>query len=336
MKIDVIIPCYKAHKTLPRLLGSILSQTILEDLKITLVNDGDEKDYQEIIKPFKNFMDIQELKLEKNSGPGTARRYGYENTNNPYVIWADADDTFYGAFALQELRYLIKNENTSISVGNFLEEETVIINPEDIKIELHRNDLIWIFGKLYKRAFLDKFDIKMNNTRSNEDNGFNTLCKILSSEVDKIQFVNNPVYLWHSTENSITRIDNCDYTYNASFKGYVDNMLWVFEELKRIEKTHNLEAFQERIIYEKIHILINLYSYYIETLGLEPKYAKQNLEHSKRYYNQVYKSIENEIPKEMFEMVWHEVIEGAFVENRFNNFIPAISIFDFLNQLKQK
>ena len=53
VKIDIIVPCFKAHKTLPRLLGSIISQTIVEDLEVTLVNDGTDEDYQDIIKKFK-------------------------------------------------------------------------------------------------------------------------------------------------------------------------------------------------------------------------------------------------------------------------------------------
>ena len=61
-KIDVIVPCYKAHEKLPRLLGSIISQDIVEDLKVTLVNDGDENDYKEIVKQFSPFVKIQEMR----------------------------------------------------------------------------------------------------------------------------------------------------------------------------------------------------------------------------------------------------------------------------------
>ena len=36
-------------------------------------------DYTEQINFFKNFMDITELKLDKNVGPGVARQYGIDN-----------------------------------------------------------------------------------------------------------------------------------------------------------------------------------------------------------------------------------------------------------------
>ena len=62
-KIDIIVPCYKAHKTLPRLLGSIICQDIVDDLEVTLVNDGDENDYSEIITQFSPFVKIKEVKV---------------------------------------------------------------------------------------------------------------------------------------------------------------------------------------------------------------------------------------------------------------------------------
>ena len=60
-KIDVIVPCFKAHRVLPRLLGSIISQVIVDDLEVTLVNDGDEKDYSDIVKKFSPFVKIKEV-----------------------------------------------------------------------------------------------------------------------------------------------------------------------------------------------------------------------------------------------------------------------------------
>ena len=171
-KIDVIVHCYKAHKVLPRLMGSIISQVIVDDLEVTLVNDGDENDYSDIVDKFSPFVKIKEVKLEKNSGPGTARRFGYENTSNPLVTWIDADDTFSGAFSLKLLRQeLLDSPINAMCFGTFVEEHAEV-KPKPV-YAAHNQDTIWMFGKMYKREFLDMHDIKMNDTRANEDNGFN-------------------------------------------------------------------------------------------------------------------------------------------------------------------
>ena len=249
-KIDIIVPCYKAHKVLPRLLGSVISQVIVDDCKVTLVNDGDEKDYKEIVKQFKPFVDIQEVKLEKNSGPGTARRFGYEHTNNPLVTWIDADDTFSGAFALKLLRQeLLEQPQNVICIGSFVEEHEET-QPKPTYLA-HNNDLVWMFGKMYKREFLDMHDIKMNDTRANEDNGFNMLCRLLCDEYHQIKFIPDVVYYWHSNPNSITRINNNQYSYDQSFCGYTDNMIWAFKEAEK------RNPFNGTILYEKVATLMN-------------------------------------------------------------------------------
>ena len=68
-KIDLIIPCYNTHKTLHRLLGSIMSQNCENEIHIILVDDNSNEGYEEFIKPFQNILDIEIVKLDKNSGP---------------------------------------------------------------------------------------------------------------------------------------------------------------------------------------------------------------------------------------------------------------------------
>ena len=42
----------------------------------------------------------------------------------------------------------------------------------------HEQDMVWMFGKMYRRSFIDKYKIRFHETsRANEDNGFNTICR---------------------------------------------------------------------------------------------------------------------------------------------------------------
>ena len=127
--IDIIIPAWKAQNTLSRLLSSIASQTIVDMCKITIVNDCDEIGYDDIIHLFQPLMDVRVLNLSKNSGPGVARQYGIDNTNLPYIIFADADDTFYGSFAIQMIYETIDSHKTTAAV---LAEHYLEINKPDL------------------------------------------------------------------------------------------------------------------------------------------------------------------------------------------------------------
>ena len=329
MKIDVIVPCYKAHEKLPRLLGSIISQDIVEDLKVTLVNDGDENDYKEIVKQFSPFVEIQEIKLKKNSGPGTARRFGYENTSNPLVTWIDADDTFSGAFALKLLRQeLLEQPVNVVCIGTFVEEHAEA-QPKPIYVP-HQNDTVWMFGKLYKREFLDRHDIKMNDTRANEDNGFNMLCKLMCNEHEQIKFIPDVVYYWHTNPNSITRINDSEYSYNQSFVGYTENMIWAFKEAEK------RNPFNGAILYEKVATLMNLYEYYIETVARDPRFTEQNWESCKLYYREIYREVKDKIPEKAFIEAYNNVIRNCYMGDKLNGIIPCMGIYEFIDKLDKE
>ena len=150
-KIDVIIPAYNAHATLNRSLASILAQTIAGDCAVTLVDDGSAQSYDALLAPWKGLLDIRLHRLDENKGPGYARQYGYDHADNPLVTYIDADDTFAGAYALELLRKGMDDPQAHTCAGAFCEEQ------EGMRFTLHQQDMVWLFGKMYRRAWLDKY-----------------------------------------------------------------------------------------------------------------------------------------------------------------------------------
>ena len=327
VKIDIIVPCFKAHEVLPRLLGSVISQTIVKDLEVTLVNDGEDEDYQDIVKKFGEFVPIREVKIKTNGGPGMARRIGYEHTGNPLVTWIDADDTFANSFALQILRAQILQEPINAAcMGTFIEEHLEIG-----QFMPHQGDTIWMFGKMYRRDFLDKYNVKMNDTRANEDNGFNMLVKFLCcNEMERIKFIGDTVYFWHSNPNSITRINDCQYSYDQSFVGYTENMIWAIKEGEK------RNPFNGAILYEKVAIMFNLYEYYIEVVARDPRFIEQNWGSCKLFYKEVYNEVKHKIPDEVFRQAYNDVIRNAYMGDKLNGIIPCMGIQEFLDKLDKE
>lgn len=320
-KIDIIIPAYNAHDTLPRTLASILSQVIVDDLTVTIVDDASTNGgYSEIIEKFSPFMDIKEIKLDKNGGPGVARQCGIDNTNNPLFTFIDADDTFSGAFALKELRrQLEENEIYHTCVGTFVEE-----NQENVYLS-HPNDFVWVFGKLYKRSFIEKYNIHFNETRANEDNGFNTLIRLCSNDYEQIKFIPDVVYYWHMRPDSITRINNNEYSYNQSFVGYVDNMIYAIQEAKK------RSPFNGYIDLWTVQTLCNLYEYYIETEARDPRFSDQNLECCRKFYWEAYKGIEDKITEQILAEQYSLVMRNSM--DKLLGVIPCMSIHEFINEI---
>lgn len=337
--IDVIIPAYNvADEILFRCLASIACQDIASELKVTIVDDASTKqNYKNVIKNFESILKIDLLRYETNGGPGVARQYGLDHTSNGYVTFIDADDTFNGAFALKALRNSIEMENGlyQMSVGVFDEVHEAELAPGDGPILMaHEQDMVWMFGKLYRRQFLDKYKIRFHKTsRANEDNGFNTICRLCMNEQEQINFITAHVYYWHENLNSITRINDCQYSFGSSerdsFYGYVENMIYAIKQAKK------RAPYNGAIPMWAVSCLLNIYEYYIECVGRAPEHAPKNFEWCKRYYNEIYKDLEENISEEILAEHYNEVMRNAYMGDKLAGIIPCMSVFEFLEKLKE-
>ena len=224
MVIDIIIPCFNAHNTLDRLLASIAMQTVVDDCMVYLVDDCSEHGYEPFVKRWSELMNIEVITLEKNVGPGAARQAGLDESDGDYIVFCDADDTLATAHALEMMARTMAKENADIVSGRFVEEIG------DGTFIPHNNDLVWVFAKMYRRKTIERFLVRFNDTRANEDTGFNT---VLSNLTDRIVNIPQTVYTWHYSPSTITRKNNGEYSWASGHKGYIENMAWAVDELKK-------------------------------------------------------------------------------------------------------
>lgn len=337
--IDVIIPAYNVpDNILFRCLASIACQDIVSDLEVTIVDDAStEQDYKSVADNFKSIMKINILRYEVNGGPGVARQYGIDHTSNGYMTFIDADDTFNGAFALKALRNGIEMNDGlyHMCVGCFDEVHEEGLKPGDGPILLpHDQDMVWMFGKLYRRSFIDKYNIRFHETsRANEDNGFNTMIRLCSNNYEQINFIMARVYYWHENPNSITRINDCQYSYGGSerdsFYGYVENMIYAIKGAKK------RAPYNGEITMWSVSCLLHIYEYYIECVARAPEHAANNFKSCKRYYDEVYKHIEGDISDEILAQHYNDTMRNAYMGDKLNGIIPCMGIFDFLKKLKE-
>lgn len=247
MDLDIIIPVYNAKDTIKRMLYSIAIQRKAKGFHVYLANDASEENYQEEIEFFQEYLDITELKLPKNGGPGVARQYGINHSNSKYIMFMDSDDYLYDPYALYHMYHSMCNGNYDMVVSKFLYER-------DNQSIIKEKNLVWLHGKIYRRAFLEEHDIHFNESRANEDNGFNRLV-ILNKP--KILYLDRLTYVYSNYENSITRKENRLFRFTG-LEGYTYNMCWAMN--KMIEKEENLEEVGET----SLGVLTAMYFYYLE------------------------------------------------------------------------
>lgn len=287
--IDVVIPYFNHSDVISRALGSIAMQTIAKDIHVTIVDDAsDAKDIAKlngIIEGFKatDIADIKVVTVDKNMGPGHARAVGQLACNHEFITFMDADDTWANAYSLQFLHdAFVQHRQLDAVFGVFLEETE---NPE-MKFIPHKQDATWMFGKMYRRAFLDHYEILMSDSRSNEDMAFN---QVVLACTDNVGFLDQPVYFWMVNKESITRKADNDYQFRGLL-GYIDGHTWAETERRKRELHKG-----EKGLIAAVDALIMCYFYYMEVLQDRP--VDQQLEcwnEISRYYKTAF--VDRQVP----------------------------------------
>lgn len=334
-KIDVIIPAYNAQYTITRTLSSILMQSIVNDINVIIVDDAtpDPGEYVIIKDKFTQLgLNIKMIQLEENSGPGVARQKGIEAGDSEFFTCIDADDTFASAIALETLRNAMKQENPQFPADSIkCVSGTFLQLGEDLKHVLpHQQDMVWMFGKLYRRSFIEKYGVKFNSTRANEDTGYNKWVQLLCTRPDEqLRYIPEVVYFWHNKEDSITRINDGQYGYDQCFCGWTDNMIYAIENVKK------KRPFDGQVNQMICSIMLQLYYYWVECYSKKPVFADQNWEYVKKYYHTCYKKIEDDISEEALSEMFSMTSMEKHRSGSLIGVIPHIGIKEFFEKLHE-
>ena len=347
-KITIGVPTYHAHSTLPKLLSSLQTQTMSEDIAIILAND-DPKDngtYKNIKKLFPD-LDIKILDCEKNTGPGLARQRALDACKTEWITFMDADDILMSPFSLEELYNNITPTSIEVQGPFFQEVEEGNINSAQRMMLIQngqpipprimpRNDIAhpWVFGRLYNVNFLRSSGIQFSKLRAMEDGEFNWKIRMLIEGSNlQINLIESPIYLWRTgSEHSITRIGIEE---NGGEPLYNWNLCQVGATAAAINAIHFCQKknpFNGGIMRFAVEQMIGQYFTYIQCLERKPMFAKQNLFNAKRFYHSCYKDMEKNIDIEILKTMY--TAQLAAHSQDMIGIIPEITFFEFMEIIK--
>ena len=103
------------------------------------------------------------------------------------------------------------------------------------------------------------------------------------------------------------------------------------EGIKEAKKRNPYNGF---ITMWAVNCMINIYEYYIECVSRAPECADNNFMWCKRYYDEVYSSLKDDISEEMLSNHYNEVMRNAYMGDKLNGIIPCMGILEFLDKLE--
>lgn len=183
-QISIVIPVYNASTFIHESIKSVLNQSY-KNIELILVNDGSTDKSWNVLKKYKNKYKNIKIVSQKNHGAGVARNVGIDIASGDYIMFLDADDFLHVGTCSSVVRSIKKAKVDFLSFGaNFYNKRNKISStfefknkkikaPNILSAYLLGGDIksvVW--NKAFRKSFLNKFNIRFNKSRINEDSFF--------------------------------------------------------------------------------------------------------------------------------------------------------------------
>lgn len=346
--ITIAVPTYKAKSTLPTLLASVLTQSLVNDVSVILANDWPEDNNSyNFLKSLYPTLDITILPYDKNTGPGLARQRALDACKTDWITFIDADDVFINPFALEflynnitpncvEVQGAFYQEVAEGNIGAAVKTQLIQNNQPIPPRMMPRNDIghPWVFGRLYNVQFLRAQGIGFSHLRAMEDGEFNWKIRMtIEGSPLQINLIEDPIYLWKTgSDHSITRIGMEE---NEGVPLYNWDLCQVGATAAAINAIHfckKKNPFNGGVTRFAVEQMISQYFTYVKCLNEKPMFAKQNLFNAKRFYHNCYKDIEKNIDDEILKTLY--TAQYAAQSQEMIGLIPEITFFEFMDKVR--
>lgn len=189
--VSIIVPVYNAADFLPDCIHSICCQTCT-DWELFLIDDG-SKDTSGALCDEYAAQDarIRVLHIE-NGGQAKARNLGLTLANGEYLLFVDADDFLAGDTVLETFIDTARRTGCDITVGDYARfwkgrslpaasaAELTAFDRESAEFRFRGfysgGSLSYVWGKLYRRAFLENHALRLPLLNYAEDKVFSLHC----------------------------------------------------------------------------------------------------------------------------------------------------------------
>ena len=238
-KISVIIPVYNAEKYIRETLDSIIKQSY-KNLEIILIDNGSKDRSPDIIQKYEaKYPEIHMIE-ESGKGPGASRNRGLKLAKGDYIVFADADDYLPDKEIFCKYINLAEQTDADIVVSNYARlwkdkilpatkhQSFALCSPSSEEFRFQGffsvGTLSYVWGKLYRREFLRKYQVTFTDLSYAEDKLFNMQCYICDA---KYVFLEDIGYIYRKNDQSVSwqyRSDSAENWFRMAYelKGWLE------------------------------------------------------------------------------------------------------------------
>ncbi len=215
-RVSVIVPIYNAETYLAQCIESIVTQDY-ENIQLILVDDGSKDKSARICEDYAVRYECIDYMRQENQGVAAARNLGLLHANGKYVMFVDADDYLPDITIISAMMCNIVAESADILVGDYYR----LWNGKMLPAEGNQafsdglptqgtfrfqgffsiGTLSYIWGKMYRKSFLQTLGMEFLPYRYGEDKLFNMTCCVRGA---KYAFTDERVYVYRKNDDSVS------------------------------------------------------------------------------------------------------------------------------------
>lgn len=261
--VSIITPCYNGEKVVFRLIESILNQTYTK-LEFIIVNDGSTDGSEEVIlsyePQFKSKGIIFKYIYQSNKGPAGAINAGLKNFTGEYLCWPDADD-FLSFDSIEKRKefldshpdynlvrsdaYIFKESNLNTPIGYITKKKKNRFREEGLFEDyILEKDVTFCPCHMIRTSAFLLVNPEKTIYEAREGQNFQLLLPLLYQY--KFAYIDEPLYNYVLTSNSITRRNNN--SYEKCVKVQDGLKIAIIETLKNIPLTQNEKQYYHNLL----------------------------------------------------------------------------------------
>lgn len=245
VKVSIIVPVYKAEKSIAHCIESILGQTY-HNIELLLIEDGSPDNSGAICDSYTNDPRVKVIH-NTNHGVSRTRNTGLEYATGDYITFCDSDD-YYAPKHVEKSVFAAQKQDSDITIsGYYLQQKGKFVSSVHIPSgPMSEEDVVrhfsvdnefggFCWNKLYKKEVLQ--GIKFPEDLEILEDTY-LLCSAME-KTKKIYYLAEPLYYYCDNEESATRNMNVLYSDHGTVK-YIDSYQKILAENHLCKESVNI------------------------------------------------------------------------------------------------
>lgn len=226
MKVDIIMPTHNPGSYIIEAIDSCLNQSY-KDIRLTVINDGSDKDLENIIKRYPG---VNFIATPKNMGPAGARNFGINNTSNSFISFLDDDDVMDKDKIYYSIEEFKNNPSIGMTCGNY----QPIVNGR-VSRPFYSSPIVINYDNLMKVNFVASGSVTVRREVINAVGNFDEQywicedydCWIKISERYPIKYIDKVLYFYRRNKDGRSLTNRHDINYKE-----LDNIFRIKKQSK--------------------------------------------------------------------------------------------------------